>query len=58
MRIPFQYSVLATAVILVGCGGGGGGLAQCCEILIDNSVCFVYNRVNTSGIRRIACQIG
>lgn len=36
----------------------GSGLAQCCKILIDNSVCFVYNLTNTSGIRRIACQIG
>jgi len=25
MRIPFQISVLASAVILAGCGGGGGG---------------------------------
>lgn len=24
MRIPFQYSILASAVILAGCGGGGG----------------------------------
>lgn len=25
MRIPFQLSVLASSVILAGCGGGGGG---------------------------------
>jgi len=25
MRIPFQLSILASAVILAGCGGGGGG---------------------------------
>ena len=36
----------------------GSGLAQCCEIVVDNSVCVVYNLTNTSGIRRIACQIG
>jgi hypothetical protein len=25
MRIPFQLSILASAVVLAGCGGGGGG---------------------------------
>lgn len=25
MRVPFQLSILASAVVLAGCGGGGGG---------------------------------
>lgn len=25
MRIPFKYSIIASAVVLAGCGGGGGG---------------------------------
>lgn len=33
MRIPFQYSVFASAVILVGCGGGGGSSATSSAIV-------------------------
>ena len=34
------------------------GLAQCCEISIDNSICSVYNTCTGSKCRRIMCQIG
>jgi hypothetical protein len=43
MRIPFQYSVLATAVVLVGCGGGGGGganLSTTSNTIVRSSVSY------------------
>ena len=34
------------------------GLAQCCKISIDNSICSVYNSSISSKCRRIMCQTG
>ena len=34
------------------------GLAQCCKVFIDNSICSVYNSSISSKYRRITCQIG
>lgn len=40
MRIPFQYSIIASAVILAGCGGGGGGPSGNVNTVVRDSVSY------------------
>jgi hypothetical protein len=46
MRIPFQYSVLATAAVLVGCGGGSGSGATSSAIVRSSVSYYTPSSVN------------